>query len=133
VWNALKVWRDANANGVGEAGEVWALAGLGISELDYASGRFIANGQTRQLASPQITADTAGTRTHVVPEGILVQTTAGGLSLIATHVDDLSALAANRDGVTAFEDTELIVGAADLLANDTLGGAAGLCLSPYRQ
>jgi hypothetical protein len=80
AWNELKVWRDANANGVGEAGEVWALAGLGISELDYASGRFIANGQTRQLASPQITADTAGTRTHVVPEGILVQTTAGGLS-----------------------------------------------------
>lgn len=28
VWAELKVWRDANANGVGEAGEVWALDGL---------------------------------------------------------------------------------------------------------
>ncbi len=129
VWSELKVWRDTNGNGVGDAGEVWALDGLNISELDYAHGRYTLGGQTRQMASPEIEADTAGTRTHVIPEGILVETTQGGLSLIATHVDDLSALEANRDGVAGFEDTELIVAAADLLANDTLGGISGPGLS----
>jgi hypothetical protein len=129
VWDALKVWRDLNGNGAGDAGEVWALDGLNISELDYTHGRYTMNGQTRQLASPEIEADTAGTRSHVVPEGILVETTQGGLSLIATHVDDLSALEANRDGVAGFEDTELIVSGADLLANDTLGGVSGPGLS----
>ncbi|MDD5391340.1 MAG: cadherin-like domain-containing protein, partial [Gallionellaceae bacterium] len=125
VWSQLKVWKDANGNGQGEAGEVWALDGLGIGELDYAHGRYTIGGQTRQLASPEIVADTAGTRTHVIPEGILVETTDHGISLIATRVDDLSALEANRDGVTGFEDVELIVSGTDLLANDTLGGAAG--------
>ncbi len=125
VWDELKVWQDANGNGLGEAGEVWGLAGLGISELDYTLGRYTRAGQTRQLASPEFEADTAGSRTHVIAEGILVESTANGISLIATHVDDLSALTANRDGVTGFEDTELIVGGADLLANDTLGGVAG--------
>ncbi|MDD5391338.1 MAG: hypothetical protein PHD37_18530 [Gallionellaceae bacterium] len=28
VWNQLKVWKDSNGNGLGEAGEVWALSGL---------------------------------------------------------------------------------------------------------
>ncbi len=129
VWAELKVWRDANANGVGEAGEVWGLAGLGITALNYTTGRFTQNGQTRQLASPEIAADTAGTAAHVIPEGILVNSGNGGISLLATHVDDLSALAANRDGVTGFEDTEVIVSGADLLANDTLGGVAGAGLS----
>jgi hypothetical protein len=129
VWNQLKVWKDANGNGVGEAGEVSSLDSLGISELDYTHGRFTQNSQTRQLASPELTADTAGTRAHVIPEGILVETTGQGLSLIATHVDDLSQLEANRDGLTGFEDTELIVSAVDLTANDRLGNTQGTGLA----
>lgn len=74
-------------------------------------------------------ADTEGTRTHVVPEGIIIQTSNGHTSLLATRIDDKSAIEANRDGVTGYEDTELIIGAADLLANDTLAGFSGQNLS----
>ncbi|WP_435626598.1 cadherin-like domain-containing protein [Candidatus Ferrigenium straubiae] len=64
-----------------------------------------------------------------VPEGIIVQTSNGKVSLLATRIDDRSAIQANRDGVTSYEDTELIISAADLLANDTLAGLSGQNLS----
>jgi len=88
-------------------------------------GTFTQNGQLKQLASPDLVADTQGTRTHVVPEGIIIQTSQGQTSLLVTRVDDKSLLEANRDGITSFEDTETIISAADLLANDTLAGLSG--------
>jgi len=129
VWNELKVWQDANGNGAADAGEVQTLGTLGISALDYAMGTFTQNGQLKQLASPDLVADTQGTRTHVVPEGIIIQTSQGQTSLLVTRVDDKSLLEANRDGITSFEDTETIISAADLLANDTLAGLSGQNLS----
>jgi Ca2+-binding RTX toxin-like protein len=129
VWNELKVWQDANGNGTAEAGETQTLAQLGITSLNYAMGTFERNGQLSQLASPDLAADTEGTRTHVVPEGIIIQTSNGHTSLLATRIDDKSAIEANRDGVTGYEDTELIISAADLLANDTLAGLSGNNLS----
>jgi len=129
VWNELKVWQDANGNGSADAGEVQTLGTLGISALDYAMGTFTQNGQFKQLASPDLVADTQGTRTHVVPEGIILQTSQGQTSLLVTRVDDKSLLEANRDGITSFEDTETIISAADLLANDTLAGLSGQNLS----
>jgi hypothetical protein len=129
VWNELKVWQDANGNGTAEAGETRTLAQLGITSLNYAMGTFERNGQLSQLASPDLAADTEGTRTHVVPEGIIIQTSNGHTSLLATRIDDKSAIEANRDGVTGYEDTELIISAADLLANDTLAGLSGNNLS----
>jgi hypothetical protein len=62
----------------------------------------------------------------VVPDGILVQASENGhLSLLVTRIDDKTAVEANRDGVTGYEDVEIIVSGADLLANDTLGGILG--------
>lgn len=100
-----------------------------FTSLNYAMGTFAQNGQLKQLSSPDLAADTQGMSTHVVPEGIIVQTSGGQISLLATHVDNRSAISANRDGVTGYEDTELIISSADLLANDTLAGLSGQALS----
>ncbi|ADL55464.1 Ig-like domain-containing protein [Gallionella capsiferriformans] len=125
VMKELLVWQDANGDGVADnnngkfdAIELKTLAQLGITELNYAMG----NGQLKQLASPDVAADTQGTRTHVVPEGIILQSSNGSTSLLVTRVDDKSLLEANRDGVTGYENTETLISAADLLANDTLAG-----------
>lgn len=129
VWDELKVWQD-DGDGVDEAGEKQTLAALGITELNYSMGTFTRNGQVKQLASPDLDADKDGTRINVVPEGILVQSSANNqISLLVTRIDDLTAVEANRDGVTSFEDVETIIGSADLLANDTLGGFTGRDLS----
>ena len=125
VWNELKVWRDADGDGQAEAGEVKSLAALGITALDYAMGRFEQNGQLKEMSSPDLAADTAGTRTHVVPEGIVVETTSGHTSLLVTRIDDRTVIEANRDGITSYEDIEAIVSTADLKANDMLGGFVG--------
>ncbi|MHB1353503.1 MAG: Ig-like domain-containing protein [Thiobacillus sp.] len=93
-------------------------------------GTFTQNGQVKQLASPDLEADSQGTRISVVPEGILVQQSGDGrLSLLVTRIDDKTAVEANRDGVKGYEDVEIIVSPADLLANDTLGGFTGRDLS----
>ncbi len=129
VWNELKVWQDADGDGVADAGETQALSALGITALDYAMGRFEQNGQLKEMSSPDLAADTAGTRTHVVPEGIVVETTSGHTSLLVTRIDDRTVIEANRDGITSYEDIEAIVSTADLMANDMLGGFAGSNLS----
>lgn len=126
VWNELKLWRDLNQDGQQEDSEVQTLDTLGITELNYAMSTFTQNGVKKQLASPDLEADSQGTRFSVVPEGILVQASENGhLSLLVTRIDDKTAVEANRDGVTGYEDVEIIVSGADLLANDTLGGILG--------
>lgn len=126
VWNELKLWRDLNQDGQQEDGEVQTLDALGVTELNYAMSTFTQNGVKKQLASPDLEADSQGTRVSVVPEGILVQASENGrLSLLVTRIDDKTAVEANRDGVTGYEDVEIIVSGADLLANDTLGGILG--------
>lgn len=59
-----------------------------------------------------------------VPEGILLAQASenGHLSLLVTRIDDKTAVEANQDGVSGYEDVELIANGADLLTNDTLGG-----------
>ena len=125
VFNALKVWRDANGSAAVDAGEETSLAQNGITSLNYAMGTFVQNGVTRQMASPDLLADTAGSRVNVVPEGILIGTSDGKVSLIVTRVDHPVAGQANADRLTGIENTELIVNAADLLANDTFAGFGG--------
>lgn len=122
VWNEFRVWQDANGNGAVEDGEKLALEAQGITRLDYAMGRFTQNGVDKQMASVDLKADTEGTRTNVIDEGILVETSQGHLSLLVNQVDDLTRIEANRDGVVTFEDLETIITTADLLANDSLGG-----------
>lgn len=126
VWNELKLWRDLDQDGQQDAGEVQSLQDAGITELNYAMSTFTQNGVKKQLASPDLEADSQGTRVSVVPEGILVQRSEDGrLSLLVTRIDDKTQVEANRDGVTGYEDVEIIVSPADLLANDTLGGFLG--------
>lgn len=60
---------------------------------------------------------------------IIVLTSQGQTSLLSTRIDDNSVIEAKRDGVTGFEDTETIISATDLLANDTLAGLSGQDLS----
>jgi hypothetical protein len=47
-WNSFAVWRDANSNGVSDAGELQSLAALGIQSIQLNSdGQFrVINGQT---------------------------------------------------------------------------------------
>ncbi|HMV04935.1 MAG TPA: cadherin-like domain-containing protein [Accumulibacter sp.] len=126
VWSELKAWRDLDQDGQQDAGEVVGLAALDVSELNYAMGTLTRSGVKQQLASPDLQADREGSRVSVVPEGILVQASEDGhLSLLVTRVDDNTAVEANRDGIAGYEDVEIIVSSADLLANDTLGGIPG--------
>jgi len=125
VWDEIQVWQDADADGNQDAGELNGLDALGITELNYGMGRFVQNGMIKELGSPDLTADTAGTNINVVPEGIIVETSGGNISLLVTRIDDLTQVQANRDGVSGYEDIELIISGADLLANDTVGGFLG--------
>ena len=142
VWNEIKVWQDAggdgnyytdsNGNGqfdAGEPNEMKTLAQLGITELNYSMGTFTRNGQVRQMGSPDLTDNTAGTRTYNVPEGIVIESSNGEISLFVTRIDDKSFLEANRDGVSGYENSETIINSVDLLANDTLAGFPGKDLS----
>ncbi len=129
VWDELKLWHDADGDGAADAGEVSGLSTLGITALDYVLGRYEQNGQIKQLASPDLAADTEGVRTHVIPEGIVIETSGGHTSLIVTRIDDRTVIEANRDSLTTFEDIETIISGADLRANDTLGGFLGADLT----
>ena len=126
VWNELRVWHDANANAVQDAGETVQLTELGITELGYSMGTYTHDGQQAQLASPDMEADRDGIRVNVVPQGILVQSSSDGkLSLLVSRINDKTAVEANRDGVDSIEDSEAIINGSDLLANDTVGGFGG--------
>jgi len=125
VWNEIKVWQDANSNGKEEDGETQTLSDLGITELNYSLGTFTQNGIVKQLGSPDLIADSEGTKVTVVQEGIIIESSEGNISLLVNRIDDKSLLEPNRDGIEGFEDIEIIVDSKDLLANDTLAGFAG--------
>ncbi|WP_310439830.1 Ig-like domain-containing protein [Sulfuricurvum sp.] len=125
VWNELRVWQDANSDGVEAEAESLTLDELGITELNYAMGTFTQNGVKKLLSSPDLEADTTGVKVNVVPEGILIDSSTDGLSLLVTRIDDMTAVEANQDGISGYEDVEMIVSGTDLLANDTLGGFTG--------
>ncbi|MBI5790269.1 MAG: hypothetical protein HZA63_02215, partial [Rhodocyclales bacterium] len=129
VFGELKVWRDANQDGVAANEETQTLADLGVGGLHYAMGTYTRNGEQKQMTSVDLAADTAGTIIRNVPEGIVVATSDGKMSLVVTHVTDTSAVAPGRNAVGGYEDLELIVSGADLLANQTLGGASASALS----
>ncbi|MBU1217102.1 hypothetical protein KJ870_10410 [bacterium] len=51
---------------------------------------------------------------------------------MVNRIDDMTAVQANQDGISGYEDVEMIVSGDDLLANDTLGGFTGLDLELTR-
>jgi len=125
VWDELQIWQDRDGDGTQDAGEVSGLTALGVSELNYSMSRFVQNGVIKQMGSPDLEADAQGTRINVVPEGIVIQTSDGSTSLLVTRIDDQTAVQANQDGLTGYEDIEAIVNGIDLMANDKLGGFTG--------
>jgi hypothetical protein len=128
VFNQLKIWKDANHNGAVEDGERGLLSYYGITRLNYEMGTFTItqNGQTqtRQMASTDLTADTQGTRATVVPEGILLQTSNGEITLIVTKIEDESHLNVNQDRISIVEDTASVVTAADRMLGTWQGRVA---------
>lgn len=142
VWSALKVWQDANGDGQEQMSEEFSLNELGISELNYAMGTFTQSSIVKQLGSPDLEADTKGVQVNVVPEGIIITTSDGDVSLIVDgvydlsqndlpssmtvdNVNDYSAIQAGMDGIIGYEDVELIVDSHALLANDSINGLSG--------
>ena len=89
VFSQLRVWADANSDGVVQQGEAKSLSDLGISSLNYRLGTFVRDGVALQMGSPDLTADTAGTSAHFVTGGIVVQSSNGQTSLIVSKVNDL--------------------------------------------
>lgn len=65
-----------------------------------------------------VLSDAHGVRMHVVPEGIVVETSRGEISLLTAHIDDRSLLEANRDRVAGYEDIQTIIETIDRAAND---------------
>ena len=112
----LQVWQDANGNGQVDTGEAKSLASLGITSLDYTLGSYEANGQVREMSSPNLEADSVGSRARVLADGsgILIQSSNGQVSLLVTRVDDLSNVQPNEDHATTLEDTETDILASDL-------------------
>ncbi|MDD5160514.1 MAG: cadherin-like domain-containing protein [Sulfuricurvum sp.] len=121
VWEALKIWQDANGNGQEETTESFSLTALGITELDYTKGSFTQNGIVKKMSSEDLSADTEGLTVNIIPGGILATTSKGETSLFVDKVYDLSAIQAGLDHIWGYEDTELIANGTDLLANDVIG------------
>ncbi|NBQ70526.1 MAG: hypothetical protein EBU46_17515, partial [Nitrosomonadaceae bacterium] len=109
VFNQLKVWQDINSNGAVDNGETKTLNALGITALHYGRGSYEKDGQTNQMNSPDLTADTVGAQVHTVKGGIVVQNDNGQVSFIVTNTEDFSGI----------EDTPV-----DILANDLLKSTA---------
>ncbi|MDD5372797.1 MAG: hypothetical protein PHO62_05165 [Sulfurimonas sp.] len=92
IWKELRVWQDANSDGIEAKAESLTLDELGITELNYAMGTFTQNGVKKLLSSPDLQADTAGIKVNVVPEGILIDSNTNGLSLLVTRIDNMTAV-----------------------------------------
>jgi len=130
VFSQLRVWQDANGNGTVDTGETKTLKELGITALHYTVGSVDRNGQTYQMASPDLQADAVGTRTHAVEGGIIVESSNGQVSMIVTRTEDLSNLKPGKDRINdGIEDIPLDILASDLLKNDKIGGAGGTALT----
>jgi len=130
VFAQLRVWQDANANGIADNGETHSLAQIGVTALHYRRGSYERNGTTYQLASPDLNAEALGTIAHTVEGGILVNSNNGQTSLIVTAIADLSNIAPGMDRIdVGIEDTPLNILASSLLANDRIGNGATLTLS----
>lgn len=72
IYAAMQIWKDANGNGVQDAGEKTSLAAMGITSLDYANGTYTQGGQPRQMATLGLTAETVGIRYLAAEHGIRI-------------------------------------------------------------
>jgi hypothetical protein len=96
VYSQLRVWQDANGNGLVDDGEAKSLADMGIGGIHYNRGSYDRNGQSLQVSSVDLAVDSVGTRMQVVSGGIKVETTDGKVSVLVTKTDDLSNIAPGK-------------------------------------
>jgi len=71
----------------------------------WGNGRYVWNGYGVGVsAEGQTGGDQAGEKVSIVPQGILLQSSAGQTSLLVTRVDDLTVIEANSGGVEAVNE-----------------------------
>lgn len=120
VFNELRIWQDANADGASQSSELKKLAELGITELNYAMNRFTRNGQVYSLSSPDLETSDDGIRQSVTPEGIKVEFADGTVKVYASRVNDKSLY----PGVSSIDNAATVEGgAADFLVRMNAPGA----------
>ena len=111
VFAALRVWQDANQDGVQNEGETRSLGELGISSLDYEMGRFVRNGQNYAMQSSRIEASNEGTRVNVVKGGVQVYHSDGRSALFVIAAQDAGGgtgagtnFVTRDDSIVSYED-----------------------------
>lgn len=136
LYNQLFVWKDANADGQTQSAEVTRLSALGVSSLDYANGTFSQNGQTRQMSTLTLKAETIGRSYVQKPDGIQINTNAGQSTLRVTQLHDLNNLQPNADGFTTEQGVPAIISVRGngatiegLLDNDRVSNAPNALLN----
>ncbi|MGB4115460.1 MAG: VCBS domain-containing protein [Polaromonas sp.] len=136
LYNQLFVWKDLNADGKTQSAEVTNLAGLGVSSLDYANGTFTQAGQTRQMSTLSLKAETIGRSYVQKPDGIQINTNAGQSTLRVTQLHDLNNLQPNGDGFTTEQGVPAIISVRGngttyegLLDNDRVSNAPNALLT----
>lgn len=152
VFNALRVWQDADQDGVQDNGETRTLSELGITSLDYGMSRFTRDGQFFAMGSPEIEASSEGVRVNLVEGGIQVDHSDGSSTLFVTQVNDAGGgsgqgtnFVVRDDSITSYEDgmspdlpnasspganQSISITIAQLLANDRFNGSmAGLTIT----
>lgn len=99
AWAAVKIWQDANHDGVTDAGELKALAALGITSVNLvttlqsglvnggnevlATGTFIQGGQTKEAQAARFIANATGNTTTVGGTGTTVAAEDGQSSYVS--------------------------------------------------
>lgn len=106
VYSQLRVWQDANGNGLVDNGEAKSLADLGISSIHYQRGSYDRNGQSLQISSVDLAVDSVGTKVEQVAGGIKIESTDGHTSVLVTKTEDLSNIPLGMD---AANDTEFCI------------------------
>jgi Ca2+-binding RTX toxin-like protein len=154
VFNALRVWQDANSNGVQDTGETKTLSELGITKLDYSQSRFTRNGQEFSMQSPDIEASNEGIQAYQITGGIqinhsngsstllvsseLVTDTGGGTGQGTTFTVGDEAIASYEDGLSpddprskdSTQRQSISILISNLLANDKFNNSsAGLTIT----
>ena len=131
----LQVWRDLNLDGVAQDYELSSLVSLGITQLDFATGNFIQDGNVRHFGVANLSAETEGVQTKATKKTLFVTQEDQSVESFAIVVTDQtlvvdgmehgsassdSMLYAGYDLINGSEDISIVVNAAQLLANDSV-------------
>lgn len=145
AFNQLRVWVDANSDGVTDAGELRTFAELGITSINLnataqsglvnggnevlATGAFTQNGQSKQAQAINFVANTAGSSFTAATDGVRIDTQAGETGQTTstyTHTGTnnatLNSSALNVKNIYGNSGNDTITGDA---GTNWLGGGAG--------